>query len=227
MSNIIETKDLVKIYNPGQRNELKVLKGINVKIKKGDFLTIFGPSGSGKSTLLHMMGCLDRPSSGKVFIEGVDTSKLSDDELAKIRREKIGFVFQQFNLISSLTALENVEIAKRIDGNSRGESKERAKKLLESVGLGDRLNHQPNKLSGGEMQRVAIARALANSPEVILADEPTGNLDRKTGGEIIKIMKDLNVKGYTFVIVTHDPDIAKHARRSIGIKDGKILSDNE
>lgn len=221
--NVIEIIDITKVYNPGQRTELKVLKEINMEIKKGDFITIFGPSGSGKSTLLNMIGCLDRPTSGKVLIDGKNTSRLSDDELAKIRGKKIGFVFQQFNLVSSLTALENVEIPLRINGKNKIESRIKAKEVLESVGLEERLDHLPNQLSGGEMQRVAIARALANEPEIVLADEPTGNLDSKTGEEVIEIMSNLNKKGYTFVVVTHDIMIAKAAKKKIKIKDGKII----
>ncbi len=221
--NLIETKNLVKTYNKGKENELEVLHGINLKIKEGEFTTITGPSGSGKSTLLHILGCLDTPTSGKVFFEEKDISELSREQLAQIRREKIGFVFQQFNLIPALTCLENVEIALRIGGKSKSQSKQRATKLLQMVGLGHRLNHRPSQLSGGEIQRIAIARALANDPKLILADEPTGNLDTKIGQEIIKIMKDLNVKGYTFVIITHDKSIAKVAERKINIKDGKII----
>ncbi len=222
MSNIIEVKDVEKIYNPGMHNELKVLKGIDLKIKKGEMIALLGPSGSGKSTLMHIIGCLDRPTNGKVFIEGEDVYKLSDDELALIRRKKIGFVFQQFNLIGVFTALENVEMPMRIAGLSKNESKERAKKLLNIVKLGERLNHFPRQLSGGELQRVAIARALANEPLIVLADEPTGNLDTRTGGEIIDLMNKLNDKGYTFLIVTHDHSIARSAERIIRIKDGKI-----
>ncbi len=222
MNDLIRVEKVEKVYNQGEPNELKVLRGIDLKIERGEMVAIFGPSGSGKSTLLHIMGCLDRPTSGRVFIEGKDVSRLSDDELALIRREKIGFVFQQFNLVNALTALENVEIPMRISGKSKVKSEKRAKELLRSVGLGERLNHFPRQLSGGEMQRVAIARALANEPDVILADEPTGNLDSKTGDEIVNLMKKLNDKGYTFVIVTHDPTVAKHASKRIKIKDGKI-----
>lgn len=219
---IIETKDVMKIYNQGKSNELVVLKDIDMKIKRGEMVAIYGPSGSGKSTLLHIVGCLDRATSGKVYIEGKDVSGLIDDELALIRGQKIGFVFQQFNLISSLTALENVEIPMRICNVKKKDAIKRAKKLLTSVGLGQRLNHLPSQLSGGEMQRVSLARALANEPDILLADEPTGNLDSKTGEEIITLMGDLNKKGYTFVIITHDPLIAKYADRKLNIKDGKI-----
>ena len=222
MNEVIELKNVTKIYNPGKENEVKALRGVNLKVHKSNFIAIMGPSGSGKSTLLHILGCLDRPTSGKVFIDGKDVSRFSDEKLAKIRREKIGFVFQQFNLFPSLTALENVEIPMRLAGVNKSKAKERAKELLKFVDLEKRENHLPNQLSGGEMQRVAIARALANEPEVILADEPTGNLDSKTGTEIIKFMKDLSKKGYTFVIVTHDPLIANFAKRKIRMKDGKL-----
>jgi len=222
MSNIIEVKDVEKVYNQGQLNELKVLKRINLKIEKGKMIALLGPSGSGKSTLLHIIGCLDRPTSGKVYIEGKDVYKLSDDELALIRRERIGFVFQQFNLINVFTALENVEMPMRIANINKKKAKKKAIKILESVKLGNRLHHFPRQLSGGEMQRVAIARALANDPLIILADEPTGNLDSKTGEEIINLMNELNDKGYTFIIVTHDRLIAKSAQRIIRLKDGKI-----
>jgi len=223
MSNIIEVKDIKKVYNPGMHNELIVLKDVDLKIKKGEMVALLGPSGSGKSTLLHAIGCLDRPTSGKVFIEGEDVYKLSDDELALIRRRKVGFIFQQFNLIGVFTALENVEMPLRLAGFTKGEAEERAKKLLNLVKLGERLNHFPRQLSGGELQRVAVARALANEPLIVLADEPTGNLDTQTGKEIIDLMVGLNKKGYTFLIVTHDTVIAKSAKRIIKIKDGKIL----
>jgi len=219
---IIEVKDVRKVYNQGKPNELVVLKDIDMKVNRGEIIGVYGPSGSGKSTLLHIIGCLDRPTSGKVYIEGKDVSGLTDDELALIRGQKIGFVFQQFNLISSLTALENVEMPMRICNVKKSDAAKRAKKLLGSVGLEERLNHLPSQLSGGEMQRVSLARALANEPDIILADEPTGNLDSKTGKEIIDLMEELNRKGFTFVIITHDPLIAKCASRKLNIKDGKI-----
>lgn len=222
MNNLIEVENVEKIYNQGKPNELRVLKDVDLKIKKEEMITIFGPSGSGKSTLLHIIGCLDKPTKGKVYVEGKDVSRLLDDELALVRRDKMGFVFQQFNLVSALTALENVELPMRISGMNRKKTRKRAKELLKSVNLGERLNHFPRQLSGGEMQRVAIARALANEPDVILADEPTGNLDSKTGEEIVNLMVKLNKRGYTFVIVTHDVMIAKHASRRLNIKDGKI-----
>jgi len=219
---IIKVENVTKVYNQGKPNELAVLKDIDLEIKKGEIVALYGPSGSGKSTLLHIIGLLDRATSGKVFIEGKEVSKLSDDELAFIRSEKVGFVFQQFNLINPLTALENVEIPMRICNVKRNDARKRAIKLLNSVDLGKRLNHFPRQLSGGEMQRVALARALANEPDIILADEPTGNLDTKTGEEIVNLMVKLNKEGYTFVIVTHDTAIAKHASRILNIKDGKI-----
>ena len=222
MNEVIELKNVTKIYNPGKENEVKALRGVNLKVHKSNFIAIMGPSGSGKSTLLHILGCLDRPTSGKVLIDGKDVSRFSDEKLAKIRREKIGFVFQQFNLFPNFTALENVEIPMRLAGVNKSKARERAKELLKFVGLEKRENHLPNQLSGGEMQRVAIARAIANEPEVILADEPTGNLDTKTGTEIIKFMKGLSKKGYTFVIVTHDPLIANFAKRKIRMIDGKL-----
>jgi len=223
MSDIIELKNIEMTYNPGKENELKVLKDVDLKIKKGGMIAMFGPSGSGKSTLMHIIGCLDRPTKGKVFIEGRDVYKLSDDELALIRRKKIGFVFQQFNLIRVFTAEENVELPLRLAGLKKEEARKRAIELLKLVKLGERTGHFPNQLSGGELQRVAIARALANEPLIVLADEPTGNLDSKTGGEIIKLMTKLNEEGYTFLIVTHDPSIAKSSERIIRIKDGRIL----
>jgi len=223
MNDIIELKKIEKTYNPGKENELKVLKGIDLKIQKGEMIAMFGPSGSGKSTILHILGCLDRPTKGKVYIEGKDVYKLSDDELALIRRKKIGFVFQQFNLINVFTAAENIELPLRLAGVKKEDARKRAMELLKLVKLDERAGHFPNQLSGGELQRVAIARALANKPLIVLADEPTGNLDSKTGNEIIKLMNKLNDKGYTFLIVTHDSSIAKSAARIIKIKDGKIL----
>jgi len=223
MNNIIELKNIEKIYNPGKHNELKVLKGVDLKIEKGEMVALLGPSGSGKSTLMHIIGCLDRPTRGKVYIEGKDVYNLSDDELALVRRKKIGFVFQQFNLINVFTAAENVELPMRLAGINKEEASKQSMKLLKLVKLEGRTEHFPNQLSGGELQRVATARALANKPLIVLADEPTGNLDSKTGKEIIDLMNKLNDKGYTFLIVTHDPLIAKSAGRIIKIKDGKIL----
>ncbi|MEM5792902.1 MAG: ABC transporter ATP-binding protein [Candidatus Aenigmatarchaeota archaeon] len=219
---IIETKKLCKYYNEGKENEIKAIDNVNIKIYKGDFVAIVGPSGSGKSTLLHLLGLLDKPSCGKIYFDGQDVSELTDDEMTRLRREKIGFVFQQFNLIPLLTAIENVEVPMSLAGKKEG-VKERAKELLKMVGLGHRLNNKPPEMSGGEQQRVAIARALANDPEIILADEPTGNLDTKTGKEIINILKNMDKKGFTLIIITHDMEIAKVAEKIIKIKDGKIV----
>ena len=224
---MIETKDLCKYYNQGGHNEVKAVEKANIKIKKGDFVAIIGPSGSGKSTLLHLIGLLDRTSCGKIYFNGQDVSELSDDEMTRIRREKIGFVFQQFNLIPLLSALENVELPMTINGKRDFDTKKKAEKLLDMVGLGHRLDNKPPQMSGGEQQRVAIARALANDPEIILADEPTGNLDTKTGKEIINILKGMDKKGFTLVIITHDPQIAKVAQKVISLKDGKIIDGGE
>ena len=222
MNNVIlQTKNLCKYYNEGKNNEIRALDKVNVTIKKGDFVSIIGPSGSGKSTLLHMIGLLDGPSHGQIFFDGVDVSNLDDDEIAIIRREKIGFVFQQFNLIPLLTAVENVELPMTLNG-FEGDTEKRAEELLKMVGLGHRLKNRPPEMSGGEQQRVAIARALANNPEIILADEPTGNIDTKTGKEIINILKNMDKKGFTLIIITHDPNIAKVAEKTINLRDGKI-----
>ncbi len=226
MNEIIKLENLEKIYNSGKHNELKVLDNIDLKIKKGEMVILFGPSGSGKSTLLHIIGCLDRATKGKLYIDGVDVSRLSDDELALIRRKKIGFIFQQFNLINVFTALENVEMPMKVANINKDKCRKRAEELLKSVNLGERMDHFPSELSGGEMQRVAIARALVNEPSIILADEPTGNLDSKNGKEIFNLMCKLNSKGYTFVIVTHDPNIAKCVKKRISLKDGKIVGGN-
>jgi len=221
MKPVIELKNVSKVYELG-KVEVKALKEINLKIERNKFVGIIGPSGSGKSTLLHVMCCLSRPTSGKVYIDGVDTSELNDNELAKIRGEKIGFVFQNFNLIQRLTALENVMLPMWFVGKKEEDRKEKAKKLLEMVGLSHRIKHRPSELSGGERQRVAIARALANDPSVIVADEPTGNLDSKAGKEIINIFKDLHRRDRTILLVTHDLNIAKRTKKKIYIKDGKI-----
>lgn len=225
MNSVIKLENVEKVYNQGKDNELKVLKRINLEVREGEYASIVGPSGSGKSTLMHIIGCLDRPSSGKVFIDGQDVSKLNDDQLAKIRREKIGFIFQQFYLIPVLNALENVKIPMNLNNYNKNDKEEKARKLLEMVDLGHRLYNFPNQLSGGEMQRVAIARALANDPKIILADEPTGNLDSKRGQEIINILEKLNKQGRTIIIVTHDLNVAKRAKRKIMIKDGVVIKE--
>jgi putative ABC transport system ATP-binding protein len=220
---IIECKNVWKIYNEGTRAEVRAVQNINLKISNGEFVAIQGVSGSGKSTLLHCLGCLDTPTRGKVYIEGEDISKLSEDELALIRRKKIGFVFQFFNIIPSLTAMQNVELPMIFSGVDKTKRTKKTKQLLEKVGLGKRMNHKSSELSGGETQRVAIARALANDPILLMADEPTGNLDSKSGKEIIDIFNKLNIEGRTIVVITHDPAIAKYAKRKIRIKDGMII----
>lgn len=221
---IIDTRDVHKVYNPGMESELHVLNGIDLKVKKGEFIAILGPSGSGKTTLLDVVGCLLKPTSGEILIDGVLTNELDDNELAKIRGKKIGFIFQQYNLIASQTALENVELPMRINGKSKGEAEKRASSLLKLVGLDERMYHRPSQLSGGEQQRVAIARSLANYPKIILADEPTGNLDTKTGKKILETLKELSKKkGYTIVVVTHDHRIEKYAGKIINLIDGEII----
>ena len=201
------------------------LRGVNLIVEQGDFITILGPSGSGKSTLLNMIGVLDKPTEGKIFIEGVDVSNLSDNGLADLRR-RIGFVFQFFNMIPRLTACKNVELPMSVSNVNRSERKKRAEELLETVGLKDRINHKPAELSGGERQRVAIARALANHPKFLLMDEPTGNIDSKTAYEIIELIKKLNEeKGVTIIIVTHDQNIAKQTKRTVQMIDGLIVSE--
>jgi putative ABC transport system ATP-binding protein len=199
------------------------LRGISFDVEESEFLAVLGPSGSGKSTLLHIIGCLDRPDEGEILFEGINILSLTDDELAELRLKKIGFVFQFFNLLPRLTALENVKIPLTLAGISDKEADERARNLLELVGLGKRLNHKPSELSGGEQQRVAIARALINNPKLVLADEPTGNLDTKSGWEIVSLMRKLNEElGQTFIVVTHDPQVAEAADRIIYLKDGLI-----
>lgn len=220
---MIRTVNLEKIYKMGEI-EVPALRGVNLDIQKGDYVAIEGPSGSGKSTLLNMIGCLDRPTRGSVFIEDVDTSTLNDNELAKIRREKIGFIFQMFNLIPTLNALENVSLPMMFVGASRGKRIKRAKELLKIVGLSDRMDHKPSELSGGEQQRVAIARALANDPPVIFGDEPTGNLDTEAGNDVMDFLGNLNKKGETLIVVTHDPEIAARAHRSIVMRDGTLMA---
>jgi putative ABC transport system ATP-binding protein len=216
--------EVTKIYKMDNINVVGV-ENINLKIKRGEFICIMGPSGSGKSTMLHLMGCLDKPTSGKVFIDGIDTSKMSEDELANLRRDKIGFVFQLFNLYPTLTALENVELPMLIAKKDKEFRRKRAIELLKMVEMEELKDHLPSELSGGQRQKIAIARSLANNPRIILADEPTGNLDSKSGEEVMKIFKDLNKKGKTIVIVTHNENMAKFAERIIFLKDGKIIKD--
>jgi putative ABC transport system ATP-binding protein len=221
--DVIVCKNLWKIFNEGTHAEVKALQGIDLKIKKGEFVAIMGSSGSGKSTLLNCISCLDIPTKGKIFIDGKDISKLGENRLAYIRREKIGFVFQTFNLIPSLTAMQNVELPMVFKGTDKTTRIKCAEQLLKEVGLEKRESHKPSELSGGEIQRVAIARALANNPSFIVADEPTGNLDSKSGVEIIKIFKKLNKDGKTIIMVTHDPKIGAWAKRIIKLQDGKII----
>ena len=222
--DIIVTDNLWKTYEMGDQ-EVNALRGVNLRIHHNEYVAIMGPSGSGKSTLMNLIGCLDSPSQGRYWLNGHDVSELNDDELARIRNKEIGFVFQTFNLLARATALHNVELPLIYSGTSSEERIERAKKALEAVDLGERMNHKPNELSGGQRQRVAIARALVNNPSLILADEPTGNLDSQTGNEIMKLMEDLHRKGNTIVLVTHEADIAEHAWRIIHIKDGVVASD--
>jgi len=221
VASLIEIRDMCKVYNPGE-NEVWALDRVNLSISEGEFVAIIGQSGSGKSTLMNMLGCLDVPTAGMYLLCGEDVSRLSDDELSFIRNKQIGFVFQGFNLIQSLTALENVElplIYRKVPKNLR---RELSLKALEKVGLGKRIEHKPSEMSGGQQQRVAIARAIAQAPPIILADEPTGNLDSQSSKEIMGILKELNREGRTVILITHDSEIAMEARRIIHIKDGRI-----
>jgi len=221
---VIEAIDLTKVYQMGDI-EVHALRGLSLKIQRGEVVAIMGPSGSGKSTLMNMIGCLDHPTSGEYLLDGEQVSNLKDDQLAEIRNRKVGFVFQTFNLLSRTTALSNVELPMRYSEMTRGR-KERAKSALELVGLSDRIHHRPNELSGGQQQRVAIARALVNDPAIILADEPTGNLDSKSGEEIMQLLLSLNKEqGTTLVIVTHDPEIAQQTQRTILIRDGVVVEE--
>lgn len=222
MAKILQVQNIIKSYHMG-KVVVPALRGVSFDVEEGEFLAVLGPSGSGKSTLLHLIGCLDRPDEGEILFEGRNVLILNDDELAELRLKKMGFVFQFFNLLPRLTALENVKIPLALAGVSDKEADERARKLLELVGLGKRLNHRPSELSGGEQQRVAIARALINNPKLVLADEPTGNLDTKSGWEIVNLMRKLNEEiGQTFIVVTHDPQIAEVADRILYLKDGLI-----
>lgn len=224
MEELIRIVDMRKIYNPGE-NEVRALDGIDLTIGVGEFVAIVGQSGSGKSTLMNMLGCLDVPTSGEYFLSGQDVSKMSDDELSDIRNLEIGFIFQGFNLIQNLTALENVELPLIYRGVAKGKRIALAQDALEAVGLGGRMSHKPAEMSGGQQQRVAIARAIAQAPPVILADEPTGNLDSKSTGEILAILKHLHAEGRTVIMITHDNEIAARAKRVIRIRDGRIESD--
>ncbi len=218
----IELRDVKKVYRVGNE-DIYAVNGISLKVKEGEFLCVMGASGSGKTTLLSLMGCLDKPTSGKVIVEGVDTSELGDRELTEIRRDKIGFVFQQYYLIPTLTAFENVELPMLLKGIAKKERERRAMELLKIMGIDKAANRKPSELSGGMQQRVAIARALANNPKILLCDEPTGNLDTKSGEVVMNLIKQQNEKGVTVVLVTHDPDISKYADRVVKIRDGKLI----
>ncbi|MDD1760714.1 MAG: ABC transporter ATP-binding protein [Methanothrix sp.] len=219
---MIELKDIHKSYRIGD-SEFTVLKGIDLQIEEGEFIALMGPSGSGKSTLLNIVGCLDRPTSGQFLLLGQEISQTSDDELARVRREELGFIFQTFNLIGRISVLKNVEVPMMLSGVTREKRKERALKLLESVGIAHRINFSPQNISGGERQRVAIARALANNPKIIIADEPTGNLDLKNSNEVMKILSNLYKEGRTIIMVTHNPEITENCSRVIRLRDGRIL----
>lgn len=220
---VIELKDVWKIYQMGDV-QVVALSGLNLSVKKGEFVSIMGPSGSGKSTAMNMIGCLDIPTKGTIYLDNKDISKMSESNLAQIRGKKIGFIFQQFNLIPTLTALENVMLPMIFQNIPKEERLSKATKLLQMVDLGDRMDHKPNELSGGQQQRVAIARSLSNNPEVILADEPTGNLDSRTGSTVLDFLKKLHItEGKTIVMVTHDEDVAKKADRIEYLRDGKIV----
>ena len=226
---IVELQRVWKIYRMGRwrRIEVEALRGVDLAVERGEFLAVMGPSGSGKSTLLHLMGCLDRPTKGRVLFEGQDVTRLKPSALARIRNRRVGFVFQSFNLFPALTALGNVELPMIFAGMPRAERIYRAQELLSRVGLGERAKHLPSELSGGEQQRVAIARALANSPDLLLADEPTGNLDTETGRGVLSLLSEANREGVTVAVVTHDPEVAEAAGRKLGLRDGRIAGNND
>ncbi|MCA4791959.1 ABC transporter ATP-binding protein [Myroides odoratimimus] len=223
-THIIQVKDIKRDFKLGSET-VYVLKGVNLEIAKGDYVALMGPSGSGKSTLMNILGCLDTPTSGSYYLDGKDVSALKDDQLAEIRNKHIGFVFQTFNLLPRTSALDNVALPMVYAGNSKAERNARAKEVLDQVGLSDRIDHHPNQLSGGQRQRVAVARALVNKPAIILADEPTGNLDTKTSVEIMSLFDEIHANGNTVILVTHEEDIAAHAHRIIRLRDGVIESD--
>lgn len=225
MSNrVVSIKNMYKIYNPGE-NEVRALDGVNLEIDQGEFVAIVGQSGSGKSTFMNMLGCLDVPTSGEYFLNGQDVSQLTDNQLSTIRNKEIGFIFQQFNLISNLTALQNVELPLIYRGIGHNQRHQMASEALGRMGLSDRLHHRPNQMSGGQQQRVAIARAISTKPNIILADEPTGALDSNSGREVIKILHELHREGKTVILITHDNSIAQQAGRIVRITDGRIESD--
>ena len=223
--DVIVVEDLWRTYDMGSEQQVQALRGVNMRIKHNEYVAIMGPSGSGKSTLMNLIGCLDTPSKGKYWLNGQLVSELDDDQLARIRNKEIGFVFQTFNLLSRASSLHNVELPMIYNGTPADERIERAKQALINVGLESRMYHKPNELSGGQRQRVAVARALVNNPSILLADEPTGNLDTKTGDEIMALFDELHAKGNTIVLVTHEPDIAEFAHRVVHIRDGQIFSD--
>lgn len=224
MTPIIELRDVTKVYQMGAQ-EVRALNGASVTIYPNEYVAIMGPSGSGKSTMMNVLGCLDTPTSGSYVLKGKDVSKMTDDQLAAVRNREIGFVFQTFNLLPRVDCLQNVELPLIYSGLRRSARREMAQSALESVGLGDRMRHKPNELSGGQRQRVAVARALVNQPSILLADEPTGNLDSRTGDEIMQLFEALYRKGNTVLVVTHEEDVARHARRIIRLRDGIIESD--
>lgn len=224
MEEIIKLRQIKRDFPLGNQ-VVKVLKGIDLEIMPNEYVALMGPSGSGKSTLMNLLGCLDTPTSGEYWLNGKDVSKMTDNDLAEVRNTEIGFVFQTFNLLPRSTALENVALPLVYAGQSSSDRNKRAEDVLESVGLGDRMDHRPNQLSGGQRQRVAVARALVNKPSIILADEPTGNLDSKTSVEIMKLFGEIHAQGNTVILVTHEEDIAQHAHRIIRLRDGQIESD--
>jgi len=225
LSALIDIRDVTKTYEMGAETIVHALDGVSLSIEAGDYVAIMGPSGSGKSTLMNLIGCLDTPSTGSYVLKGREISAMNDDELAQIRNKEIGFIFQTFNLLPRADAVQNVELPLVYSGLARKERKARAEKALDAVGLGTRKHHRPNELSGGQRQRVAIARALVNDPSILLADEPTGNLDSKTGEEILALMDDLHRGGNTIILVTHEDELAQHASRVVRLRDGKIVSD--
>jgi putative ABC transport system ATP-binding protein len=221
-AHVIEMDGVTRVYQLGPQ-DIHALRGVDLKIDRGEYVAIMGPSGSGKSTLMNLIGCLDRPSGGRYLLDGIPVEAMTEDELAEVRNRKIGFVFQTFNLLARTTALQNVELPLVYARISRTQRREMAEDALKAVGLGDRMTHQPNELSGGQRQRVAIARALVNRPSLLLADEPTGNLDSQTGREILDLFKDLHSRGNSIIMVTHEDDVAQEAQRVIHIRDGKIV----
>jgi len=226
MSDLIRVENLFKIYNVGNQ-VVRALNGFSFSVQKNEYVALMGPSGSGKSTLMNVLGCLDSPTSGNFYLNGPDVSLLVDDELAEIRNKEIGFIFQTFNLLPRYTALDNVTLPLIYNGTSKADRIKRGKEVLEQVGLADRMDHKPNELSGGQRQRVAVARALVNKPSIILADEPTGNLDSKTSYEIMQLFDDIQKAGNTIILVTHEEDIAKYAHRIVRLRDGVLESDEK